>query len=307
MTGVEAPTTKRSKFKQQADKILEDIRDNDVIDRPVTMPTRVTKRGFPSVHELDWKKQSPHKDTHTHSQKKKKKKSLFAQQFDTHSIEYFGFEFKPTNQTTACERDKVEPFMTSSTSLDTEYKATPTLSSEEGMTEYASKAWTNLLDSTSSDDHTPSSSSLISGEGLVRTGLSVTMAEEEIKKIHCENVERLSAVTCEELQAEKERVEQKLGPELVEFLKKRKRMVAQRKEEGEGEVESCVGEIGEEVEKGGGGEKDKCVERCEETGMVVPPNWLHMDEIEKEKTEWMTDVLPDNTQVSLIPTFIPVK
>ena len=154
----------------------------------------------------------------------------------------------------------------------------------------------------------------------MRTGVSVDTAREEVEKIHSENVERLAAATEEELLLEKERVEQVLGAHLVAFLKRKTEqkmegpgalveggggeveMEMERGESGDGvtegggeEVEMERGESGDGVIKGSGGEmkmESDSVER-EATGTVVPPGWLHMDEVEKEKMEWMVDVLPE--------------
>ena len=173
MVDAGAPTTKRSKFKERQapeGELLADVRDSDIIDRPVTMPTRVTKSGFPSVHELDWKNlpkgpshpHTAHTLTHSHPHKKK---SLFSQQFENHSPEFFGFEFKSTNQVTVIERDTVEPFNIQPHSEATPTAAMPT-AAEGGVSEFsstASQAWTGLLDSAHSTlpGHTP----LLSGVG----------------------------------------------------------------------------------------------------------------------------------------------
>ena len=71
---------------------------------PVVMPTRVTKRGFPTVHELDssylsalpadTEKTDPSLPPTGRGVAKppKKKMSLFAQQLERHGLEYFGIE-----------------------------------------------------------------------------------------------------------------------------------------------------------------------------------------------------------------------
>ena len=289
---------KRSRFKQRqqverepSQTPLVEIRDHDITDKPVAMPTWMTSRGFPSVQQLDW--ESVARDSETSAKSQNKKKSLFAKQFETHSPEFFGFEFKPTNQTQATDRDKVRPFdLSSSGSLPSE---TPPTSEESAQFEStASQTWTNLLgDTDSAHCHAFSSPSLISGAGLEGSGVSHEAAAEEVRKIHSENVQRLTEASEGELRRERERVEQVLGPELVAFLKRRSRdkMVLAGKEGdgvvGEGEGEMGDGEMGE-------GERER-----DETGTVVPAaGWVHMEEVEREKIEWMTDVLPTDLQVN---------
>ena len=294
--------------------MMADIQDRDVIDSLVSMPTRMTRHGFPSVHELDMSS-PPRTSSHPH-----KKKSLFARHFDNHPPEYFGFEFKPSNQVTPVERDKVQPL----TAPQKVSQATPTSSEGIKFASTASETWTNLLDSVPSPNPSPSSltslPSLISGEGL---GLSRETAVAEVRKIHDENVLRLAEASREELLSERERVQQVLGPELVDFLKKRTREGTRGDMRGEGGEDRGGGKVerggedrgGEKVERGGedcGGEKmERGGEKMErggeeeegrredcgggrgETDVIVPPGWLHMEEVEREKMEWMTDVLPD--------------
>ena len=90
----------------------------------VAMPTRMTKKGFPTVHQLDFSSLTtpPASSTQTDtSQLKgrgmakppKKKKSLFAQQLESHGLEYFGIEVKEgagaVTQATVFKKDFVEP------------------------------------------------------------------------------------------------------------------------------------------------------------------------------------------------------
>ena len=71
---------------------------------PVAMPTRIAKKGFPTVHQLDSSDLSPlpgdsAKAAPPHpltgrgvATPPKKKKSLFAQQLESRGLEYFGIE-----------------------------------------------------------------------------------------------------------------------------------------------------------------------------------------------------------------------
>ena len=264
--------------------MLSEIRDRDVVNIPVTMPTVITKHGFPTVHELDWKSTSTSPHPHTsHPVTQSQKKSLFARHFDSQSPEHFGFELKPTNQMLSVERDKIKPFgiLTAPqqpVATPTQYEATPTSDEGARFSSTASAAWTGLLSSA----HDDIKSTLISGEGLVAAGVSREMAREEVGKIHAENVERLLAASRDELLVERERVEQVLGEGLVAFL--RERSVQQRKEESGREEGGGGGQVEMEAKEKG----------RDETGTVAPPGWLHMDEVEREKMEWMTDVLSEN-------------
>ena len=303
---------KRSRFKQRqqverepSQTPLAEIRDHDITDKPIAMPTWMTSRGFPSVQQLDW--ESVARDSETSAKSQNKKKSLFAKQFETHSPEFFGFEFKPTNQTQATDRDKVQPFdLSSSASLPSE---TPPTSEESARFEStASQTWTNLLgDTDSTHCHAFSSPSLISGAGLEGSGVSREAAAEEVRKIHSENVRRLTEASDGELRRERERVEQVLGPELVAFLKRDKMVLAGK--EGDGEMVEGNGVVGEgEMGEGemGDGEMGEGERERDETGTVVPAaGWVHMEEVEREKIEWMTDVLPTDLQVNTL-LYLPV-
>ena len=89
---------------------------------PVAMPTRMTKKGFPTVHQLDFSSLSglaaqpdlsPSHLGQGVAKPPKKKKSLFAQQLERHGLEYFGIEVnEPTGTTathTSFKKDFVEP------------------------------------------------------------------------------------------------------------------------------------------------------------------------------------------------------
>lgn len=77
------------------------------------LPTRLTKHGFPTVHELDLKATSKAEDATEglSGRKKQAKQSLFAQQFESHGPEYFGLELQTQAHVaeTSVRRDVVEP------------------------------------------------------------------------------------------------------------------------------------------------------------------------------------------------------
>ena len=71
---------------------------------------------------------------------------------------------------------------------------------KEQFASKASQAWDKFL-----------KSRLISGEGLTSMGVSREAAQEEVTKIHQENVERLSNLPEKEIMEEQERIKQVLG------------------------------------------------------------------------------------------------
>jgi hypothetical protein len=87
----------------------------------------MTKKGFPTVHQLDFSSLTaasdssssiqtdaiPPEDRGGMAKPPKKKKSLFAQQLESHGLEYFGIEVNEdaggTTLATAFKKDYVEP------------------------------------------------------------------------------------------------------------------------------------------------------------------------------------------------------
>lgn len=282
--------------------MLSDIQERDIVDSPIPMPTRITTRGFPIVHELDVGNiagELPLTASSTARPLKhspRPKKSLFAHHYDQHSPEFFGI--KPTDISPPVERDKVQPLIHQSEdtfvrphpppSHDTRHKATPTEGAQFAST--SSEAWAGVL----------ACPPLISGDGLMRAGVSVAVARQEVEKIHLENVERLASVTQEELIAERRRVEEVLGGDLVAFLKRRSEQKEKMDEDYRGELGEGEGKgvMEKTVEGGGGGDVVMEGEMREATGTVAPDGWLHMDVVEKEKMEWTTDIFPENTASS---------
>ena len=99
---------------------------------PVTMPTKMTRKGFPTVHQLDFSSlpgvttpQADPSSSHFRgrggggegggglAKPPKKKKSLFAQQLERHGLGYFGIEVnelsKETTTQAVFKKDFVEP------------------------------------------------------------------------------------------------------------------------------------------------------------------------------------------------------
>ena len=92
----------------------------------VAVPTRMTKKGFPTVHQLDFSALKTTLDVSAQSGSSSqveaggtiattpaKKKSLFAQQLEQHGLEYFGVEVNEGDermtQAAAFKKDYVEP------------------------------------------------------------------------------------------------------------------------------------------------------------------------------------------------------
>lgn len=90
---------------------------------------RLTKRGFPSVHALDGDVVSESSKSSDDRPKRDGKvtapKSLFAQQFEKHGLEYFGIEasreMQPEQTAAPFPRDLVEPISLGSSSIEIEH------------------------------------------------------------------------------------------------------------------------------------------------------------------------------------------
>lgn len=288
------------------------------------MPTRPARHGFPTVHELvdvtatgqplqiAGPSTAPTSGWDGREVGRRGGASLFAQQFDSHSPEFFGIEseqlfLSPGSVT----QDRVEPVAVMTVSKpggreahQRELESVGTqpvsvgASSADGLSESlvthkdpsareefaseASRVWDRFV-----------ASQLISGEGLVKVGVAEDVAREEVMKIHRENVERLSGVSEQELLQERERVEQVLGPSLVAFLRARRRK----------EVEDPVGVLQQMATTGG--ERREGEQMDDSKGSSQDgPGWLHMNTVEREKMEWMMDVPihPQSNEVQLVDT-----
>ncbi|KAM6444679.1 RNA polymerase II-associated protein 1 [Rhynochetos jubatus] len=145
---------------------------------------------------------------------------------------------------------------------------------------------------------------LITGEGL-----GSQKSEQEVQAIHKENLEKLRSMSEEEILQEQERLQAQLDSSLVAFLKSRRGGKESQKKElkmeqnrPEESVESLpvaqhgVGlsvsmqELGleESVRK----EEKMKVEITDDDDLPVKPKkeWIHMDNVELEKLEWMKDL-----------------
>uniref|UniRef100_A0A8B9EWB5 RNA polymerase II associated protein 1 n=1 Tax=Amazona collaria TaxID=241587 RepID=A0A8B9EWB5_9PSIT len=145
---------------------------------------------------------------------------------------------------------------------------------------------------------------LITGEGL-----GSQKREEEVQAIHKENLEKLQSMSEEEILQEQERLLAQLDPTLVAFLKSRRggnegqkkelKMEQNRQEEfveslpvAQHDVRSCLS-IGNSIIfipalEG----KTAIFSPHKDDDLPVKPKkeWIHMDNVEFEKLEWMKDL-----------------
>lgn len=146
-------------------------------------------------------------------------------------------------------------------------------------------------------------------------GGSEDTVQSDIGKIHQENVDRLSRLSATEILQEKEQIEMALGktssaecaqrllllllllflgPDLLAFLKKSGQKQTTSCKEGGGSLPGeKIAPVVQGVQKRGAEVQGMVGTQAKLEGreVVVPPGgWLHMDVLEKEKLEWMTDV-----------------
>ncbi|XP_065541205.1 RNA polymerase II-associated protein 1 isoform X2 [Lathamus discolor] len=144
---------------------------------------------------------------------------------------------------------------------------------------------------------------LITGEGL-----GSQKSEEEVQAIHRENLEKLQSMSEEEILQEQERLLAQLDPSLVAFLKSRHganegqkkelKMEQNRQEEfveslpvAQHGVRSCLSMQESGLEESVREEENTKVEITDDDLPVKPKKeWVHMDNVEFEKLEWMKDL-----------------
>ena len=129
------------------------------------LPTRLTKHGFPTVHELDLKATSKAEDATEglSGRKKQAKKSLFAQQFESHGPEYFGLELQTQAHVaeTSVRRDVVEPVKL----------GVPRRREEEHTTSWSEESNQTWLKQGEKGDH--GAVGKVVGEGSLQEGMEV--------------------------------------------------------------------------------------------------------------------------------------
>ncbi|KFO94661.1 RNA polymerase II-associated protein 1, partial [Buceros rhinoceros silvestris] len=160
-----------------------------------------------------------------------------------------------------------------------------------------------LLPSRREDFLTSQHPCLITGEGL-----GSQKSEEEAQAIHKENLEKLRSMSEEEILQEQERLLSQLDSSLVAFLKSRRggsegwkkelKMEQDRPEESVGQhgVGSSLPMQESSLEESVKKEENRKAEirKVEITGDDLPvkpkKEWIHMDNVEFEKLEWMKDL-----------------
>ncbi|XP_062491730.1 RNA polymerase II-associated protein 1 [Pezoporus occidentalis] len=144
---------------------------------------------------------------------------------------------------------------------------------------------------------------LITGEGL-----GSQKSEEEVQAIHRENLEKLQSMSEEEILQEQERLLAQLDPSLVAFLKSRRggnegqkkelKMEQNRQEEfveslsvAQHGVRSSLSMQESGLDESVREEENMKVEITDDDLPVKPKKeWIHMDNVEFEKLEWMKDL-----------------
>ncbi|NXN18865.1 RPAP1 protein, partial [Indicator maculatus] len=151
------------------------------------------------------------------------------------------------------------------------------------------------------DDLTSQQPCLITGEGL-----GSQKSEQEAEAIHKENLEKLRSMSEEEILQEQEKLLAQLDPGLVAFLKSRRggnegqkkelKMKQNRPEEFVESLPVAQHDVGssfrmQESEECVKKEENRKVEITEDNLPVKPKKeWIHMDNVEFEKLEWMKDL-----------------
>ncbi|XP_025946809.1 RNA polymerase II-associated protein 1 isoform X7 [Apteryx rowi] len=145
---------------------------------------------------------------------------------------------------------------------------------------------------------------VITGEGL-----GSEKSEQEVQAIHKENLEKLQSMSQEEILQEQERLLAQLDSSLVAFLKSRrdgnegqKKELKKKQDRPEESLETVpvsqhgVGASpsmqGSDMEESVIKEENMKVEITDSLPVKPKKEWIHMDNVEFEKLEWMKDLSP---------------
>uniref|UniRef100_A0A8B9S622 RNA polymerase II associated protein 1 n=1 Tax=Apteryx owenii TaxID=8824 RepID=A0A8B9S622_APTOW len=145
---------------------------------------------------------------------------------------------------------------------------------------------------------------VITGEGL-----GSEKSEQEVQAIHKENLEKLQSMSQEEILQEQERLLAQLDSSLVAFLKSRrdgnegqKKELKKKQDRPEESLETVpvsqhgVGASpsmqGSDMEESVMKEENMKVEITDSLPVKPKKEWIHMDNVEFEKLEWMKDLSP---------------
>ncbi|XP_046551211.1 RNA polymerase II-associated protein 1-like [Haliotis rubra] len=120
------------------------------------------------------------------------------------------------------------------------------------------------------------------------SGLSATLGTTEARKIHEENLEKISTMTQEEIDEERKKLMEMMDPKLLAFLTSKKKV---KPEITEMETETSL------RERVAGGKKISKKTGHSDLGLPVQPEptWVHMEKVEYDKLEWMRDLPPPST------------
>ncbi|XP_048259249.1 RNA polymerase II-associated protein 1-like [Haliotis rufescens] len=120
------------------------------------------------------------------------------------------------------------------------------------------------------------------------SGLSATLGTSEARKIHEENLDKISTMTQEEIDEERKKLMEMMDPKLLAFLTSKKKVKSEIKEM---ETET---NLRENVASG-----KKISKKKGHSDPVLPvqpdPTWVHMEKVEYDKLEWMRDLPPPKT------------
>uniref|UniRef100_A0A8C5MJR7 RNA polymerase II associated protein 1 n=1 Tax=Leptobrachium leishanense TaxID=445787 RepID=A0A8C5MJR7_9ANUR len=131
---------------------------------------------------------------------------------------------------------------------------------------------------------------LITGEGL-RSPAS----QDEAQRIHHENVERLKALSEEDIKQEREKLLSQLDPKLIAFLKSKKEGQAAQKETCAGEVPAAPGTNPPSASEANPPRQaprreNQAAMSVDDLPVKTQKEWVHMDSVELEKLEWTRDL-----------------
>ncbi|NXD07862.1 RPAP1 protein, partial [Nothocercus nigrocapillus] len=144
---------------------------------------------------------------------------------------------------------------------------------------------------------------IITGEGL-----GSEKSEQEVQAIHKENLEKLQSMSQEEILQERERLLAQLDSSLVAFLKSRRDGNEDQKKElkeqnrleesletvpmAQHNVEASTFLQESDMEESLKKEENTIVELTDNLPLKPKKEWIHMDNVEFEKLEWMKDLPP---------------
>ncbi|XP_077991104.1 RNA polymerase II-associated protein 1-like [Glandiceps talaboti] len=252
--------------------VLSDIIERDIQNTPVYLPRSMTQ-GFPSVSHRGNIKE-------TKTVKEKKALSLFAQHFSKSSPASFGVigERQPMTVCTSFSKPK-KTYHTASTDVDEAMEVEETGTSEMS-TQAGSENPILITGSGLGGDDIPSSE----GSGGIQ----------EAKKIHQENLSKLSELSEEEILAEQEKLKSMLDPKVVQFIRSRKQHTSSKPAEEMTEAvkeETTAGTFQQEEHHKEKQENFKQVTTSEVTLPIrAEKDWVNMNVVEEDKMEWMHDV-----------------